>query len=87
MSHADDMAGRLPTAMSLPDAFRALFDWIKANGFFMASAAYPGDRLGLLGTEAEVHSDGVTAILFRIATPEQGKRCFQATALRAGMAG
>lgn len=73
MSYADDMAGRLPTAMSLPDAFRALFDWIEANGFFMASAAYPGDRLGLLGTEAEVHSDGVTAILFRIATPEQAR--------------
>ncbi|OIS92565.1 hypothetical protein [Brucella cytisi] len=39
--------------------------------FFMRSAAYPGDLIGLLGTEDQVQSGQVTAILFRVATSEQ----------------
>jgi hypothetical protein len=73
MGFVDEMAGRLPGGIPLPEEFRALFQWIEANGFFMASGAYPGDSLGLLGTEEQVRSDDVTAILFRIATPEQAR--------------
>ncbi|MGU3538011.1 hypothetical protein [Methylobacterium sp. A54F] len=73
MSYADEMADRLPPTLPLPDAFRATFDWIERNDFFMASGAFPGDRLGLLGTDAEVQAGGVTAILFRVATPEQAR--------------
>lgn len=73
MRYADEMAARLPPGLSLPDEFRALFDWIDTNAFFMASGAYPGDRLGLLGTEDDVQTGRVTAILFRIATPDQAR--------------
>ncbi|MDP4022401.1 hypothetical protein Q8W71_07190 [Methylobacterium sp. NEAU 140] len=59
--------------MVLPFEFHALFDWMEANGFLMPSEAYPGDRLGLLGTEDDVQSDRVTAILFRVATGEQAR--------------
>ena len=45
MSYAEDMAARLPPGLSLPAEFRALFEWIEANAFFMASNAYPGDQL------------------------------------------
>lgn len=71
MSYAQEMADRMPATMSLPEEFRALFDWMEANGFFMQSGAYRGDRLGLLGTEDELQSGRVTAALFRVATPEQ----------------
>lgn len=50
-----------------------LFDWIEANRYFMPSEAYPGDQLGLLGTEDDVQSGRVTSILFRVATPEQAR--------------
>ena len=73
MTYAQEMAGRLPAALPLPEEFRALFAWMEANGHFMASQAYPGDRLGLLGTHDEVDADRVTAILFRVATPEQAR--------------
>ncbi len=73
MSYAEDMATRLPAGLSLPVEFRALFDWIESNAFFMASNAYPDDQLGLLGTEDELRSGRVTAILFRVATPEQAR--------------
>lgn len=74
MTYARDMTDRLPPTLSLPDEFHALFDWIEANGFFMASGAYPGDQLGLLGTEGDVQSGRVTSILFRVATPEQARK-------------
>ncbi len=74
MRYAQDFALRLPPGMSLPEEFHALFDWIESNAFFMASQAYPGDRLGLLGTEDDVQSGRVTAILFRVATPEQARQ-------------
>lgn len=67
------MAGRMPVSMSLPDEFLALFDWMETNGFFMRSAAYPGDLLGLLGTEEQVQAGRVTAILFRVSTSEQAR--------------
>lgn len=73
MGYAQAMADRMPATMSLPDEFRALFDWMETNSFFMPSGAYPGDRLGLLGTENQVQSGEVTAILFRVATPEQAR--------------
>ena len=73
MTYAHEMAERLPPTLPLPDAFHALFNWIEANGYCMASQAYPGDRLGLLGTQEDVNADRVTAILFRIATSEQAR--------------
>lgn len=73
MGYAQDMADRLPATLPLPDEFRALFDWIETNGFFMPSTAHPGDRLGLLGREPELQSGRVTAILFRVATPAQAR--------------
>lgn len=72
-SYADEMAARLPATLPLPEEFRALFDWMEANGFLMASQRFEGDRLGLLGTEEELQNDGVTAILFRIETPDQAR--------------
>jgi len=68
------MMDRMPATMRLPDEFRVLFDWMDENGFFMPSEAYPGDQLGLLGTNDDVQSDRVTTILFRVATPEQSRR-------------
>lgn len=32
MSFADDVAARLPEALTLPDAFRAVFDWAEGRG-------------------------------------------------------
>ncbi|MDQ8731068.1 hypothetical protein [Bradyrhizobium sp. LHD-71] len=61
----------MPAAMPLPDEFRELFGWMEANGLFTPSDAYPGDMLGLLGTNDDLQSDRVTAIFFRVATPEQ----------------
>lgn len=82
-SYADEMAARLPTGLPLPDEFRALFDWMDENGFLMPSQRFAGDRLGLLGTEDELQSGAVTAIMFRIETPEQaresGEAWFQGT--------
>ena len=77
MGYAQDMANRLPPTLSFPDEFRALFDWIEGNGFFMASGAYPGDRLGLLSTEDDMQLGRVTAVLFRVATPEQAREYSQ----------
>lgn len=73
MGYAQAMADRLPSTLDLPDAFRALFDWIEANDFFMPSEAYPGDRLGLIGTRDDLHAGRITAILFRVATLEQAR--------------
>lgn len=78
MGYAREMADRMPATMSLPDEFLALFDWMETNSFFMRSAAYPGDLLGLLGTEEQVQSGQVTAILFRVATSEQARENGQA---------
>lgn len=72
-TYAQQMAGRMPVAMPLPDAFRVLYDWMEANGFFMPSEAYPGDRLGLLDTEDAVQSGRATTVLFRVATREQAR--------------
>ena len=74
MAFAQNMAERLPPTMVLPDEFSALFEWIEANGFTMPSGAYPGDRLGPIGSEDDVQSGRVTAILFRIATSEQARQ-------------
>ena len=41
MKYAQAMADRMPTTMTLPDEFLALFDWMETNSFFMRSAAYP----------------------------------------------
>lgn len=76
--YAQEMASRMPATMPLPDEFRALFEWMEANSYFMPSEAYPGDKLGLVGTEDDVQSERVTAILFRIATPEQARKFSQA---------
>ena len=73
MSYVENMAARLPPELSLPAEFRELFGWIDTNAFFTASGAYPGDRLGLLGKEDELQSGRVTAILFRVATPDQAR--------------
>ena len=73
MGYADEMASRLPASMPLPDEFRALFDWMEAGGYFIASGAYPGDRLGLLGSQHDLQSDRVTPVLFRVATPDQAR--------------
>lgn len=73
MGYAQAMADRMPATMTLPDEFRVLFEWMETNSLFMPSGAYPGDRLGLLGTQDQVQSDKVTAILFRVATPEQAR--------------
>lgn len=73
MGYAQEMGDRLPQGMALPPEFRALFDWMEANDFLMPSGAYPGDRLGLLGTADDVQSERVTAILFRVATREQAR--------------
>ncbi len=78
MGYAQVMADRMPVTMTLPSEFLALFDWMESNSFFMRSAAYPGDRLGLLGTEDQVQSGQVTAILFRVATSEQARADGQA---------
>lgn len=73
LEYAQAMADRMPTTMTLPDEFLALFDWMETNGFLMRSEAYPGDLLGLLGTEDQLQSGQVTAILFRVATSEQAR--------------
>lgn len=73
LTYAQAMADRMPASLPLSEAFRALFDWMEAHGFFMPSEAYPGDRLGLLGTEDAVQSGRVTTILFRVATREQAR--------------
>jgi len=73
MGYAEEMSGRMPTGMSLPEEFRELFDWMDINGHFMQSARYPGDRLGLLGSENDLEEDYLTAILFRVETPEQAR--------------
>ncbi len=71
MRYAQQMASRMPSSMSLPSEFYALFDWMEVNSFFMPSNAYPDDKLGLLGTKDDIQSGRVTAILFRVATREQ----------------
>lgn len=78
LEYAQAMADRMPTTMTLPDEFLALFDWMETNGFLMRSEAYPGDLLGLLGTEDQLQSGQVTAILFRVATSEQARENGQA---------
>jgi hypothetical protein len=78
LEYAQAMADRMPTTMTLPDEFLALFDWMETNSFFMRSAAYPGDLLGLLGTEDQLQSGQVTVILFRVATSEQARENGQA---------
>jgi hypothetical protein len=55
--------------MRLPDEFKALYDWIETNGFFMPSQRFTGDKLGMLGPLAG--PDQGTVILFRIETSEQ----------------
>lgn len=67
------MADRMPTTMSLPNEFRELFEWMDTNGYFMPSVRYPGDKLGLLGSENELEEDYLTAILFRVETPQQAR--------------
>lgn len=57
--------------MGLPHEFWAMFDWMEVGGLFMASGAYPGDKLGLLVTEGDLHGHRITAILSRIVTLEQ----------------
>lgn len=73
MGYARKMADRMPVMMPLSDEFLELFHWMESNNFFMRSAAYPGDLLGLLGTEDQVQSDQVTAILFRVLTSDQAR--------------
>ncbi|WP_156462793.1 hypothetical protein [Rhizobium sp. Leaf262] len=73
MGYAEEMAKRMPASMVLPSEFCVLFDWMETHGFFMQSGAFPGDRLGLLGSEADLQEDHVTAILFRVATREQAR--------------
>lgn len=73
MTYAREMADRLPSTLPLSAEFRALFEWMEANGHFMASQAYPGDKLGLLGTRGDMDADRVTVILFRVATAEQAR--------------
>ncbi len=71
MSYVTDMKSRLPVTMSLPAEFEALFTWIEANGFFIQSTRFPGDRLGMLGpAEPPYHG---TVIMFRVETPEQAQ--------------
>jgi hypothetical protein len=71
MSYAGDMKARLPATMSLPAEFETLFDWIEANGFFMPSQRFAGDRLGMLGPADEAEHG--TIILFRIETRAQAQ--------------
>ncbi|SFV31461.1 hypothetical protein SAMN05216456_1348 [Devosia crocina] len=73
MGYAQEMAGRLPPGMVLPSEFREAFDWMEAQDFFMPSGAFPGDKLGLLGSEDDVQAGLITAILFRVATPQQAR--------------
>lgn len=73
MEYAQEMADRMPATIPLPEEFQALFEWMETNDFFMPSGAYIGDHLGLLGTNDDVQSERVTAILFRIATPAQAR--------------
>ncbi len=72
MSYASEMRMRLPTTMSMPEEFEALFDWIEAKGFFMPSTAFPGDRLAMLGPGKEPYEG--TIILFRVETAEQAQK-------------
>lgn len=58
MGYAQEPADRSLAAPGLPDASRALFHRIEANGFLMASGASPGDRLGLLGTKGDPQAPG-----------------------------
>jgi hypothetical protein len=71
VSYADDMRARLPTTMSLPAEFEALFTWIEGNDFFMQSQRFAGDRLGMLGPAEEPYEG--TIIMFRIETREQAQ--------------
>ncbi|MEP7453980.1 hypothetical protein [Phyllobacterium sp. SB3] len=76
MKYADEMRARLPATMRLPDEFEALFDWIEANGFFMPSGRFPGDRLGMLCSSDGPHQG--TVILLRIETAEQAQESGEA---------
>jgi hypothetical protein len=71
VSYADEMKARLPATMSLPAEFAALFEWIEANGFFMTSRRFPGERLGMLGQADEPELG--TIILFRVETRAQAQ--------------
>ena len=71
VSYVDDMKARLPATMSLAAEFEALFTWIEANDFFMASQRFPGDRLGMLGPAEEPYEG--TIIMFRIETRAQAQ--------------
>jgi len=73
MGYAEEMADRMPASMSLPEEFRELFEWMDTNGYLMPSASYPGDKLGLLGSENDLEQDYLTAILFRVDRPEQAR--------------
>jgi hypothetical protein len=73
MGFAREMAGRMPAGMALPEEFSALFEEMLARNWTMASERHPGDRLGLLGSEAELHDGAVTAVLFRVATRSEAR--------------
>ncbi len=65
LEYVQAMADRMPTTMTSPNEFLALFDWMETNSFLMGSEAYPGDLLGLLGTEDQKQSGQVTACPWR----------------------
>jgi len=73
MGYAQLMADRMPSTMALPEEFRALFEWMETNGFLTPSEAYPGEMLGLLGTDDDLEESRVTMVLFRVAMPEQAR--------------
>ncbi|WAJ26503.1 hypothetical protein [Antarcticirhabdus aurantiaca] len=75
MDFAQEMDKRLPAGMGMPGEFAALLQEIEARGWTMPSERHPGDRLGLLGSEAELQDGVVTTVLFRGA-PESEARDF-----------
>ncbi len=68
-SFVDDMRGRLPPGMVLPEALAALFAWIEARGLLHGSQRFEGDRYGTLqALDEPVHG---TVVLFRVETQAQ----------------
>lgn len=65
----EEMRGRLPPGMRLPEPIAALFDWIEARGFLSPSARFEGDRLGTL--QALTPPGPGTVVLFRVETQAQ----------------
>lgn len=72
----EEMRGRLPGGMTLPEAIAALFDWIEGRGLLQASERVAGDRFGTLQPLEEPYRGAI--VLFRVETQAEARDYAQA---------